>query len=136
MQFVKAGRFLPVKANGEKLPPKVIQRCSTVEYQHATKDANFSAQERLDGRRRYVLSPHCLFREETFQASDKHDYRTYREKRNRIINFSGAPYMVLVVGRISTLTSLCYKAWLLSRRLSRILGSLRIDNFFQDDDFQ
>ena len=36
-------------------------------------------------------------------------YRTYREKRNRIINFSGAPYMVLVVGRISTLTSLCYK---------------------------
>ena len=40
---------------------------------------------------------------------DNLDYRTYREKRNRIINFSGAPYMVLVVGRISTLTSLCYK---------------------------
>ena len=36
-------------------------------------------------------------------------YRTYREKRNRIIKFSGAPYMVLVVGRISTLTSLSYK---------------------------
>ena len=33
----------------------------------------------------------------------------YREKRNRIINFSGAPYMLLVVGTISTLTSLCYK---------------------------
>ena len=34
-------------------------------------DANFSAQERLDEQRRYVLSPHCLFREETFHASDK-----------------------------------------------------------------
>ena len=44
-------------------------------------------------------------------SEPKHNwhYRTYREKRNRIINFSGAPYMVLVVGRISTLTSLCYK---------------------------
>ena len=52
-----------------------IQRCSAAEYQHATKDANFSAQERLDGRRRYVLSPHCLFREGTFRASDKHDSR-------------------------------------------------------------
>ena len=50
-----------------------IQRCSTAEYQHATKDANFSAQEGLDGRRRYVLSPNCLFTEETFHASDKHD---------------------------------------------------------------
>ena len=52
-----------------------IQRCSAAEYQHATKDANFSTQERLDGRRRYVLSPHCLFREGTFRASDKHDSR-------------------------------------------------------------
>ena len=52
-----------------------IQRCSAAEYQHATKDANFSAQERLDGRRRHVLSPRCLFREETFRASDKHDSR-------------------------------------------------------------
>ena len=44
------------------------------------------------------------------KLKDNNDnYRTYREKRNRIINFSGAPYMVLVVGRISTLTSLCYK---------------------------
>ena len=34
---------------------------------------------------------------------------TYREKRNRINNFLRAPYMVLVVGRISTVTSLSYK---------------------------
>ena len=52
-----------------------IQRCSEAEYQHATKDANLSAQERLDGRRRYVSSPHCLFREGTFRASDKNDSR-------------------------------------------------------------
>ena len=52
-----------------------IQRCSAAEYQHATKDANLSAQERLDGRRRYVSSPHCLFREGTFRASDKNDSR-------------------------------------------------------------
>ena len=38
------------------------------------------------------------------------DYRTYREKRNRITYFFRAPYMVLVVGRISTVTtSLSYK---------------------------
>ena len=44
------------------------------------------------------------------KLKDNNDnYRTYCEKGNRIINFSGAPYMVLVVGRISTLTSLCYK---------------------------
>ena len=36
-------------------------------------------------------------------------YRTYREKRNRITYFFRAPYMVLVVGRISTVTSLSYK---------------------------
>ena len=59
-----------------------IQRCSTAEYQHATKDANFSAQERLDERRRYVLSPHCLFREETFHASDKHDSRNSKQGSN------------------------------------------------------
>ena len=53
-----------------------IQRCLAAEYKHATKDANFSAQERLDGRRRYVLSPHCfIFREGTFRAGDKHDSR-------------------------------------------------------------
>ena len=64
---------LQAKANSAKTPTEShIQRCSTAEYQHATKDANFSAQESLDERRRYVLSPHCLFREETFHASDKH----------------------------------------------------------------
>ena len=35
-------------------------------------------------------------------------YRTYREKRNRITYFFRAPYMVLVVGGISTVTSLSY----------------------------
>lgn len=36
-----------------KTPTKShFQRCSTTEYQHATKDADFSTQERLDGRRR------------------------------------------------------------------------------------
>ena len=43
-------------------------------------DASFSAQERLDGRKRYALSPHCLFRETTFHASDKHDYRNSLER--------------------------------------------------------
>ena len=67
---------LTVKANGKKTPTEShIQRCSAAEYQHATKDASFSAQERLNGRRRYVLSPHCLFREGTFRASDKDDSR-------------------------------------------------------------
>ena len=63
------------KQTAQKLPRKVIFKGvrSTAEYQHVTKDANFSAQESLDERRRYVLSPHCLFREETFHASDKHD---------------------------------------------------------------
>lgn len=37
-------------------------------------------------------------------------YWTYREKHNRITYFFRAPYMVLVVGRISTVTtSLSYK---------------------------
>jgi len=40
---------MAAKANCEKLPLKVIQRCSTAEYQHTTKDANFSAQESLNG---------------------------------------------------------------------------------------
>ena len=62
-----------------------IQRCSTAEYQHAAKDANFFSQERLDGRRRYVLSPHCLFREETFRASDKHDSRNSKRDSNNCI---------------------------------------------------
>ena len=37
-----------------------IQRCSTAEYQHASKDANFSIQERLDEREGtlYALSLH------------------------------------------------------------------------------
>ena len=45
----------------------------------------------------------------------------YREKRNRIINFSGVPYMVLVVGRISTLTSLCYKKKGMAAKLASFL---------------
>ena len=52
---------------------RYVSQHSTAEYQHATKDANFSAQESLDERRRYALSPQCLFREETFHASNKHD---------------------------------------------------------------
>ena len=35
------------------------------EYQHATKDADFSTQERLDGRRRYVFSSTMLISEKT-----------------------------------------------------------------------
>ena len=60
----------------------------TAEYQHATKDANFSAQESLDERRRYVLSPHCLFREETFHASNKHDSWNIRNKVRTIVLLS------------------------------------------------
>ena len=46
---------------------------------------------------------------ESFMNSNN-NYRTYREKRNRITYFFRAPYMVLVVGRISTVTtSLSYK---------------------------
>ena len=45
----------------------------------------------------------------TGYCCEKSNYRTYREKRNRITYFFRAPYMVLVVGRISTLTSLSYK---------------------------
>ena len=62
---------------------------STAEYQHATKDANFSAQESLDERRRYVLSPHCLFRAETFHASDKHDSWNSKEGSNDCIVVTG-----------------------------------------------
>ena len=76
------------KRTAQKLPRKVIQRCSTAEYQHATKDANFSAQESLDERRRYVLSPHCLFREETFHASNKHDSWNIRNKVRTIVLLS------------------------------------------------
>ena len=78
---------LRVKANGKKLPPKVIiiQRCSTAEYQHATKDANFSAQERLDGLRRYVLSPH-LFREETFRTSDRHHSQNLKRVQTIVLS--------------------------------------------------
>ena len=60
-----------------------IQSCSTADYQHATKDANFSAQERLDERRRYVSSPHCLFTEETFHPSDKHGQIRFSELETR-----------------------------------------------------
>ena len=74
-----------------KVNKSLIQRCSTAEYQHA-KDANFSAQERLDGRQRYVLSPHCLFREETFHASDKHDYRNSKQDSNDCIVVIGTLY--------------------------------------------
>ena len=84
--------FVPMghrrKRTAQKLPRKVIQRCSTAEYQHATKDANFSAQESLDERRRYVLSPHCLFREETFHASNKHDSWNIRNKVRTIVLLS------------------------------------------------
>ena len=91
----------------QKLPRKVIQRCLTAEYQHATKDANFSAQESLDERRRYVLSPHCLFRKETFHASDKHDSWNIRNKVRTI---------VIVVTGITLLSSpdcfVLFTAWL------------------------
>ena len=66
-----------------------IQRCSTAEYQQATKDANFSAQESLDERRRYVLSPHCLFREETVRARDKHDSWNSKQGSNDCIVVTG-----------------------------------------------
>ena len=80
------------KRTAQKLPRKVIQRCPTAaEYQHATKDANFSAQESLDERRRYVLSPHCLFREETFHASDKHESWNIRNKVRTIVLLSRVP---------------------------------------------
>ena len=56
------------KSERRKTPTEShIQRCSTAEHKHATKDASFSAQERLDGRRRYVLSPHSLLEKKLFE---------------------------------------------------------------------
>ena len=54
-----------------KTPTKShFQRCSTTEYQHTTKDTDFSTQERLDGRRRYFFLHNAYFREDTFRVSD------------------------------------------------------------------
>ena len=46
-------------------------------------------------------------------------YRTYREKRNKITIFFRAPYMVLVVGRISTVTPLSYQQKGMAAKLDR-----------------
>ena len=60
-----------------KSSPKVFDSWRSTRH---LQDASFSAQERLDGRKRYVLSPHCLIRETTFHASDKRDYRNSLER--------------------------------------------------------
>lgn len=52
-------------SNGNSKQPKTltkshIKRCLTTEYQHASEDARFGAQKRLDGQRRWILSPKIL----------------------------------------------------------------------------
>ena len=38
---------------------------------------------------RHVLSPHCMFREETFHASDKHNSRNSKQGSNDCIVVMG-----------------------------------------------
>ena len=77
-----------------------MNKCRNLQYLSTIKPFYYfhSVQEMKDG----IESVLKWFK----ALRDKCNYRTYGEKHNRIINFSKAPYMVLVVGRISTLKSL------------------------------